>query len=222
MRLKTQLIVMLVLATIISCTSAQSNENKTNTITQNTSNTIESSLIHYEGELCNLQVENTFYEGPNPDYFYIKVEIKNTTNKVIGIDLKDKWKIIYPNQWGNLYTPERNLIDEIRIIPDELDDLKMTQLISDFKNDSLEFLNPNESFTYFTEFNSNGKAKIDETKEVGNFFYLSLDGQLFLTNGSKCERVCFEEDSLWQQNSILTKPLNWNKIKDESQIIERD
>ena len=182
---------MLFLSSIMSCTSAQSKEDKTTATTQTTNSTVESSLIHYNGELCNVWVENTLYEGSNPNYFYIKVEIKNTSENIIGIDLKDKWKIIYPNQWGNLHTPERNFIDEIRIIPDELDSLKMVKLFADFKNDSLEFLDPNKSFTYYTEFNANGKTGIDNTHEVGNFFYLSLDGQLFLTNGSKCERICF-------------------------------
>ena len=74
----------------MSCTSAQSKEDKTTATTQTTNSTVESSLIHYNGELCNVWVENTLYEGSNPNYFYIKVEIKNTSENRIGIDLKDK------------------------------------------------------------------------------------------------------------------------------------
>lgn len=185
-------------------------------------NPSESSLLYCNSELCSIQVGSTLYEGPNPDYFYIKVEIKNTSDNIIGIDLSDKWKIIYPNQWGNLETPQRQIIDESRVAPDELDKNKMDNLFSDYKNNKLEFIDPQETFTYYTEFNANGKDAIDKESEIGNFMYLSLDGQLFLTDGSKCERICFEEDTPWIGNSIIAKPLIWDKIVNEDLIIDRD
>jgi hypothetical protein len=98
----------------------------------------------------------------------------------------------------------------------------MDKLIADFKNGKLEFIDPQETFTYYTEFNANGKAKIDEESEIGNFMYLSLDGQLFITDGNKCERISFEEDTQWIGNSIIAKPLKWEKIVNEDLIIDRD
>lgn len=193
MQWRNPLIKIVILVVMISCTSANQKQHQTN-ITDEIS-PIESSLSYYKGELCTVQIENILYEGPNPDYFYIKVQIKNTSDNIIGIDLSDKWKIIYPNQWGDLHTPQRQVINERRVVPDKLDSLKKLNLITHFNNKELEFIGPNETFTYYTEFNANGKAAIDETAEIGNYFFLSLDGQLFLTDGNKCERISFEEDA---------------------------
>ncbi len=211
----------LILGIVMSCTLANNKQSQTNSTTQIMNNSIESSLIYCNGKLATVEIGSTLYEGPNSAYFYIKVEIKNTSDNIIGIDLSDKWKIIYPNQWGNLHTAQRYDINEMRIVPDKLDSLKMGKLITDYKNKKLEFIDPNKSFIYYTEFNANGKTAIDETSEIGNFFYLSLDGQLFLTNGNKCERIAFEKDTKWVGNSILTKPLVWLKIVNEKLIISR-
>lgn len=206
----------------MSCAAASPKPLQTNSTDQIIDNPTESSLLIWNSELCTVQIENVLYEGPNPDYFYIKVEIINTSVNTIGVDLSDKWKIIYPNQWGNLYTPERFVINEMRIPPDELDSLRAVRLVTDFEKGKLEFIEPAKSFTYYTEFNANGRAAIDETSEVGDFFYLSLDGQLFLTDGNKCERISFEDDVHWFGNSVLTKPLVWDEIVNEELIIDRD
>ena len=39
---------------------------------------------------------------------------ENTSNKLIGVDLTDYWKIIYPNQWGIYKKPYRQVINERR------------------------------------------------------------------------------------------------------------
>lgn len=206
---------------MMSCTPASSKAGPSAPATHFTNNSKDSSLIYCQSQLVTVDVERVLYEGPNPDYFYIKVEIKNITDNTIGIDLSDKWKIIYPNQWGNLNEPQRNTIDEIRVVPDKLDRAKKVRLLTGYKNHTLEFIKPHSTFTYYTEFNANGKKGIEETKETGDYLFLSLDGQLFITDGKKCERIAFEEGTHWKGNSIFTKPIAWNIIEDETLIIER-
>lgn len=175
--------------------------------------------LFYQGEFVSIHLEKVLYETDNPDYFYIRVEIKNTSDRIIGLDLNDHWKILYPNQWGIHDTTYRMFIDEMMIIPDELDNKKKKDLISSFKNDQLKKLAPDESFVYFTEFNANGRSKIDQ--EEGGYFILTIDGQLFLTDGNECERIACNRDNKAQRELILKMPLKWERIINEDLIIER-
>jgi hypothetical protein len=185
-------------------------------------NSEKTSHLLYEGKLVSVQVDKTLYETDNSDYFYIRFEIKNISDKIIGINLNDSWKILYPNQWGMYDTTYRMVVNEEQIIPDKLDSLKKQNLITDFKNRKLKQLAPNKSFIYYTEFNANGRSKIEKEIEKGNFFIQTIDGQLFLTDGNECERIVCDGSIKVQRELVLQKPLKWEKIKNKELIIQRN
>ena len=160
-------------------------EKKKNIIWSNTIAQTTSKQLICKGELVNIYVEKAIFHSPKNNNFLIKVEIKNISNKTIGVDLTDYWKIIYPNQWGISKKPYREVIDEGRMIPDTVID--KTDLINKYNNQTLTFIKPNETIAYYRDWNGSGE-KIELTDKK-SFLIITIDGQLLLTNGEAVEQI---------------------------------
>lgn len=176
--------------------------------------------LFYNGQLVRISVEKKLYEAENPNYFYIKVEVKNLSAKKLGIDLQDHWNVIYPNQWGFYPSPERMIIDETMIKPKLIDKEKKAGLIKAFKDNKLQYIAPNSSFVYYTAFNANGRKEVINKDK--DFFILSLDGQLILTNGEQVKHiVCDGSLTGINRELVLPHPIQWEKVRNLNLIIER-
>ena len=138
-----------------------------------------------KGKFVNIYVEKAIFHSPKNNNFLIKFEIKNISNKIIGVDLTDYWKIIYPNQWGIYNKPYREIIDERMMIPDSVID--KTDLINKYNNQTLTFIKPNETIAYYRDWNGSG----EKVKLLGKntFLIITVDGQLLLTDGKATEQI---------------------------------
>ncbi len=138
-----------------------------------------------KGEFVNIYVEKAIFHSPKNNNFLMKFEIKNISNKTIGLDLTDYWKIIYPNQWGIYRKPYREVIDEERMLTDTVID--KADLINKYNNKTLTFIKPNETVAYYRDWNGSGE-KVELTDKK-SFLIITVDGQLLLTNGKTVEQI---------------------------------
>ena len=131
--------------------------------------TISKQLI-CKGELVNVFVEKAIFHSSKNNNFLMKFEIKNISNKTIGVDLTDYWEVIYPNQWGIYKKPYRDIIDKRRVIPDTIID--KIDLINKYNDQTLTFIKPDETIAYYRDWNGSGQ-KI-ELPDKNNFYFLAL------------------------------------------------
>ncbi len=176
-----------------------------------------------KGELAAVYVEKALYEKEDEPHFYVRVRVKNLSERAIGVDLRDYSKVIYPNQWGVHLNPVRGVINERRMIPDTIDNELKSKLIAAFKNKELTIIEPHKSVEYFREFNASGRKDVDEKE--GKYFILSMDGQLLVTDGKAVENVnlCRSRDKISPENTdlVIPLPIPWKMIPRAALIIER-
>jgi len=172
-----------------------------------------------KGKLAAVYVEKVLYEFENSPFFLVKFRIVNLSAGKIGVDLRDYFNVFYPNQWSVNETKQRFLISERRIIPEIIDEKFQIQISSDFKNGNLTILPPHKEIFYYREFNAGGRKDIEE--KDGNYFMLSLDGQLFFTDGDIVENInCSWEDESVKTDLVLPLPIIWKKILSPELIIK--
>ncbi|MDD3741057.1 MAG: hypothetical protein PHH30_07425 [Bacteroidales bacterium] len=179
---------------------------------------IQSSSEHliYKGSLVELYVEKTIFHSATDSNFLIKFTIKNISDKTVGIDLTDYWRVVYPNQWGIYNKPYRELIDEEQIIPDKT--INKTEILNKYRDNSLTMISPDETLDYYRDWNGSGE-KVD-LKNKDEYLIISVDGQLLLTNGEQLEHITLNEVDNTLRDIVISYPLNHKTIPEKSVIIK--
>ena len=140
-----------------------------------------------EGKFATAEVDPVLYYQKGDDDFYIQVRLTNLTKKPIGVRL-DYWKGFSPNQWGVHPQDKRGMINEGRLERKGLTDKEKEKLHADFASKKLTMIPPGKSVTYFRDFNGpSGRKKL--ANEAGLFLIISMDGQLFFTDGKEIENL---------------------------------
>lgn len=177
------------------------------------------------GKLASISVSRTLYETEGEKDFLICVRVTNLTDRPIGVDLRDFWKVVYPNQVGFQDEKARGVVDEQRMIHKPLTDDGKTKLIADFKAGGLVTIPARGSTDYFRRFNA-GRSLALAKEERGKFFFISLDGEQLVTDGANVEQV----SCAWEQASVQAKPgtdtelfiptpLKWEKVPPDGRTV---
>ena len=81
-------------------------------------------------------------------------------------------------------------------------------------------IKPGRAVEYYREFNAGGRPDVE--KSQGNFFILSLDGRVFVTDGNRVEAL----DCTWDQGSatgcgdlVMPFPVHWSVVPADSRVI---
>lgn len=178
-----------------------------------------------KGGLANVEVERVLYEKEGEDDFLLRVLVTNMTDRVIGLDLSDFWKIIYPNQVGFVREKQRGDIDERRVIHRPLTDEQKAKSIADFKANALVSIPAHASTDYYRKFNA-GKSVALARKGDGKFLFISLAGEQLVTDGIKVEQMscewektgCRGKDGIDTELFIPT-PLQWREVPAGAKVI---
>lgn len=170
----------------------------------------------YKGQLVELKVDKVIFHSSTNINFSMKFTLKNISNKPIGIDLKDYWKVVHPNQWGVYKKPYREVVDESQIIPDKKID--KAEIFKKFKDKSLTILNPNETIEYYQDWNGSGE-KID-LKNKDEYLIISFDGQLLITDGEQVEHLTLNEAEEEKRVVVLNYPIIHKQIPEKALIIK--
>jgi hypothetical protein len=147
----------------------------------------------------------------------------NLTDHDIGVDLRKPWTVIYPNQWTVSDYDHRLVIDEERLIPDELDEERTANLIADFHS-TLTTVNPGQVVDYYREFNGSGPAEIEAAFEAhpSRYLLIVVDGPLFATDGQAVESLyCSDntdEISCFREMAVL-QPVSWAEVPADALIL---
>jgi hypothetical protein len=188
---------------------------------------IEGPAIVLQGELATVQVERRLYERPGEEHFLIHVRVENPTGKPVGVDLRDYWAVIYPNQWGALPEPARMEINEGRMPARVLDESGCSALKRAFEGGELPVAAPGGTVEYYREFNASGRADV-EAQATLPYLYVSLAGQTLLTDGEQCENVTLDwgtgttDSTTGHSDLILTAPVAWGTVPEGAIVVESD
>ena len=173
-----------------------------------------------------VSVERALYERPGEDSWLIQVRVTNRTNQRIGLAL-DYDHGIYPNQWGFHNAERRGIIDEERIIPGARTDEKRTELLKTFTGGGLTIIPPNQSVTFFRRFRgvagTSGRREVERQSKQGSFLIVSIDGQLFYTDGQSLFDVhCRWNGEFGPTNSdvVLKLPIEWKQVPKMAAVVE--
>ncbi len=160
-----------------------------------------------------VRIETVLYEKKDHPNFFIHVEVRNRGPYEIGIDLSDKWMVLYPNQWGGSDLDYRTVVNERAMPPKKLDIQLRARLIEAFKLKRLTVLPPGKSIDYYSNFNASGRKDIQATK--GKFILISIKGQLVFTDGSDVWDVQPSRDL------AIKNPVTWKTVPENTIVIER-
>ena len=160
-----------------------------------------------------VRIETVLYEKKDHPNFFIHFEVWNQTPYEIGIDLSDKWMVLYPNQWGGSDLDYRTVINERAIVPKRLDTQLRARLIEAFKSKQLTVLPPGKRIDYYSNFNASGRKDLQAVK--GKFILISIKGQLVFTDGRDVWDVQPSRDL------AIMKPVTWKTIPENAIVIER-
>jgi len=166
-------------------------------------------------DLLDVQIERRHYERTGHPHFFIRVRLLNPTETTVGVDLRDEWRVLYPNQWGGLEQPERMIIDERIAVPKALTPELAAHLRAAFRSGRLATIPAGASIEYFREFNASGRAAVDATNTP--YLFVSIKGQLFATGGARVENVVPDADSLY-----LRVPVAWGAVPDGARVVADD
>ena len=145
----------------------------------------------------------------------MKFIIKNTSDKAVGVDLSNYWKVIYPNQWGIYKKSLREVIDEETIVPDTT--ISKVALLNKFNSKSLTLIKPNEVIVYYRDWNGSGE-KIELTNKE-EFLIISVDGQILLTDGKEIENITLNNTDEQHRVVVFSYPIIHMTIPDKALTI---
>ncbi len=168
----------------------------------------------YSSKPLSINVDKILYTTNGSNHFFVKITIVNSRNGNLAVDLTDR-KIIHPNQWGIYDTPERKIIDEIRMIPDTLDEVAKKDLLEKYKNNKLTYIPPYQSIDYYIDFNNSDKKNVHIEK--GKFMIISFNGQLKLIHSEIANIIDVSKD--FSNDLAISFPLQWKEIPKDAIIL---
>ncbi len=174
------------------------------------------------GELAVVELERRLYERAGDEHFFVRVRVRNLTDRPLGLDLRDYWTVVYPNQWGALATEGRQTIDESRMPARVLDAARCDDLRRGFAEGTLAALPAGGAAEYYREFNASGRADVD-AQAVEPFLYVSLAGQTLVTDGENSENLPLEwgpSDATANTDLVLAAPVAWAAVPDGAEVVD--
>jgi len=164
-----------------------------------------------EDKFVSVYVERSLCRVSGKKGFFVHVRIDNKTHKRLGVDLRDRFSVIYPNQWGLYSKPHRDTIDEERMIPPKMDAALKQKLVADFHAGALTGIG--DSLDYYREFY--GQSPEANANSAGNLLIVSMGGWLLFSDGESSDMASLEESKerpFQLSDVVLPLPLRWKNI----------
>jgi len=162
-----------------------------------------------------VRVPPVLYEKKGHPDFFIRVELQNQSSHDIGVDLSEKWMVVYPNQWGGSDLNHRTIIRERSPFQKKLDAQLRARLMDAFRSKRLTMLPPGKSVYYYTNFNASGRKEIEAAE--GKFILISIKGQLCFTDGADV----WDDQPGFDRDLVIQKPVTWATVPENAMVIER-
>ena len=172
-----------------------------------------------EDKFVSVYVERSLYKVSGSKDFFVHVRIYNRTHKRLSVDLRDRFSVIYPDQWGLYSKPHRDAIDEERMVPPKMDAALKQKLIADFHAGALTGIG--DSLDYYREFYGQGPEA--NANSAGNFMIVSMGGWLLLSDGESGDMASLEESRerpFELSDVVFPLPLQWKNIPTGAKAFE--
>ena len=109
----------------------------------------------------------------------------------------------------------------MRIIPLEMNTRKRFELIDKFEQGVLKHIHSGETLEYYIKFNASGRKDVEEQQKAGKYFLMSMDGQLFYTDGQTANSVFSERSDAKQNTEVTIKtPVSWDILPENALLIQ--
>ena len=173
-------------------------------------------------DLARVEVETTLYEKHGESYFYIHVRVVNLASTPIGVDMRDKNRVVYPNQWEARPQRRRGIVDERRMVQETVEGAVVSMLYESFKEKKIDTIPPRGSLEYYTAFKGEGRMAVARQADKPHLM-VSLDGQVITTDGGRLGVLMLDWDKapkpateLW-----LSRPIKWSPLPENARVIAR-
>ncbi|MEN9303715.1 MAG: hypothetical protein RL264_2144 [Bacteroidota bacterium] len=186
-----------------------------NTVQMINNDSMQNTLV-FSGNIASLYIEKAIYRSSNEENLFLKFKLQNNSNKLVGLDLTQHQKIIFPNQWGFYPQPFRTTIDEERLILNKIED--STDFVKKIKTNSLTLVQLNDVIEFYVEFNCN-EEKIKKM-DKNSFLIISLDGQITVTDGEQIEYMTTNSKSEAERTLIFNYPIISKTIPENSTLVK--
>lgn len=179
-------------------------------------------VVLNEGPWLRVSVERGAYRSESSERFFVRVRIDNLTDGELGVDLRDRDRSFYPNQWGGLMQPRRLIIDERRAVPIEMTPELESTLGRDFEARALTFIEARGRAEYYVDFNASEAAELLAVEEP--YLYVSMAGQLFVSDGSRARSVTLDglAANTDREELIFVSPSRFLSIPPGAHVIADD
>ena len=183
------------------------------------SSPLEGWQIVREGKLVRLECERALYERAGSVHFFVRLRVTNLGASTLGLDLRDYWLVPRPNQWGGLRTSERRVINEKRVEAKPLDEERRRHLLAAFAEGLLESVSAKGRIDLFIEFNASARSDVDAVDLP--YLYVSLDGQLFVTDGKAFDNLTLEwgTDDDFRSSLMMSTPVSWGTVPPDAVVV---
>jgi hypothetical protein len=172
------------------------------------------------GTLAAVAAEPALYETQGSRHFFVHLRVENLTDRALGVRLSDRWRTIYPNQWGYSATKVRGTVDETRVVHPTLDAAGQAKLAADFA--TLTPIPAHGALDFYAEFNASGRAEVEAQRDTYPFLIVSLDGVLDVTDGRRVDQLRL----VWEQGRnatttdlVIPTPAPWRTIPTAAVVI---
>jgi len=172
----------------------------------------------HEDQVLAVRVERRLYQQAGSPHFLVRVRVDNRSARRLGVDLRDYWSVIYPNQWGALREDHRSIIDEMRATPEPLDAALCADLRRAFASGDLTAVPPTGSVEYYREFNASGRAEVDQ-QATEQYLFVSLAGQTLYTDGTRCDHL--EAAGPGDSDLVIATPVPWGEVPANAQVVDQ-
>lgn len=140
-----------------------------------------------------VEVERRLYQVKDSGRFYIHLRITNDGDGAVAVDLRDAHRTIFPNQWQLDRQARRGPVDEMRTLKVAMGPEREQELVQARARHALSEIAPHHVFDFYRE----SFADLDDAGGFADGCYLivSLDGQLFFTDGQSSWQISTDEMS---------------------------
>ncbi len=170
-----------------------------------------------ENQQLAVRVERRLYQQAGNPHFLVRVRVDNHSAHRLGVDLRDYWAVVYPNQWGPLREDHRSVIDEMRARPKLLDAARCADLRQAFGSGDLAAVPAAGSIEYYREFNASGKADVN-AQATDRYLFVSLAGQALYTDGTRCSQLAAGDPG--GSDLVMTTPVPWGQVPASALVVD--
>lgn len=164
-----------------------------------------------KGQLASIWLDQDLYRDTHGG-FYIHVQVRNSTDGEVGIDLQHPDRLVYPNQWTCDSEPERSVVDERWLPFPGPSEAERQALLARYGKGQLRKLLPGETTDFYARFNgTSGSDAVDRSRPDG-FLIVSISGGVWVTDGSRLEALGRDAADNTDTDRAWSLPVVWRSL----------